>query len=434
MAKAASPKPSPSDQAAAHEFLTELRTRISTQPLPYQFGVESRALESLWEIFGHARSAIKKYPGCEEFARRTTEMLNLDLRPVTAKWHRAHSEGRLNSRDGANEFRADLEEVRESCVHSPASCTRWRTGGQRRTSSLRSRWTTRRSRAALTDLPFGIPQGALVDNFHDVNADEAKAIAARREKFGLAQDQKNAVGLGLSGGGIRSATFCLGVTQVLADRGLLKDVDFLSTVSGGGYLGLLSHHETRGCRRPVPGLAAPHGPDPEPIRYLRQRAKFLAADNLKERWMMVTATLAGMVLNWTAPLFLVGIGGTDRGGITASSETRSSPGAASCWPSAPRRSPACSSTHSACDTRERTGGMVLGWVAAATLAVAFLWLLTLAYQIRRRPRSHAEVGNDRRRRRGGRDAPFRHSSASSRSCARRRCGGSCSRWRWSSPG
>jgi hypothetical protein len=36
-----------SDQAAAHELLTELRTRIATQPLPLQFGVEARALEGL---------------------------------------------------------------------------------------------------------------------------------------------------------------------------------------------------------------------------------------------------------------------------------------------------------------------------------------------------------------------------------------------------
>jgi hypothetical protein len=36
------------DQAAAHDLLCELRTRISTQPLPYQYGVEARALESLW--------------------------------------------------------------------------------------------------------------------------------------------------------------------------------------------------------------------------------------------------------------------------------------------------------------------------------------------------------------------------------------------------
>lgn len=45
------------------------------------------------------------------------------------------------------------------------------------------------------------------------------------------------VGLALSGGGIRSATFCLGVLQVLGERGVLRHVDYLSTVSGGGYIG-----------------------------------------------------------------------------------------------------------------------------------------------------------------------------------------------------
>lgn len=45
------------------------------------------------------------------------------------------------------------------------------------------------------------------------------------------------VGVAFSGGGIRSATFCLGVLQVLARTGLLRRVDFLSTVSGGGYAG-----------------------------------------------------------------------------------------------------------------------------------------------------------------------------------------------------
>ena len=41
-------------------------------------------------------------------------------------------------------------------------------------------------------------------------------------------------GLALSGGGIRSATFALGVLQALAKRGLLSKIDYLSTVSGGG--------------------------------------------------------------------------------------------------------------------------------------------------------------------------------------------------------
>jgi len=45
------------------------------------------------------------------------------------------------------------------------------------------------------------------------------------------------IGLALSGGGIRSATFSLGVLQGLQDFDLLKYVDYLSMVSGGGFIG-----------------------------------------------------------------------------------------------------------------------------------------------------------------------------------------------------
>jgi hypothetical protein len=45
------------------------------------------------------------------------------------------------------------------------------------------------------------------------------------------------VGLAFSGGGIRSATFNLGVLQRLQELDLLRHVDYLSTVSGGGYIG-----------------------------------------------------------------------------------------------------------------------------------------------------------------------------------------------------
>ena len=44
-------------------------------------------------------------------------------------------------------------------------------------------------------------------------------------------------GLALSGGGIRSATFCLGVLQALNAAKILQRIDYLSTVSGGGYIG-----------------------------------------------------------------------------------------------------------------------------------------------------------------------------------------------------
>ena len=50
-------------------------------------------------------------------------------------------------------------------------------------------------------------------------------------------DRAQLVGLAFSGGGIRSATFCLGVVQALARLRLLRAFDYLSTVSGGGYIG-----------------------------------------------------------------------------------------------------------------------------------------------------------------------------------------------------
>lgn len=44
-------------------------------------------------------------------------------------------------------------------------------------------------------------------------------------------------GVALSGGGIRSATFCLGLLRSLAENGALRRFDVMSTVSGGGYVG-----------------------------------------------------------------------------------------------------------------------------------------------------------------------------------------------------
>ncbi len=52
-----------------------------------------------------------------------------------------------------------------------------------------------------------------------------------------AVQQKGQAALSLSGGGIRSAAFSLGVLQVLAHEGLLTQFHYLSTVSGGGYIG-----------------------------------------------------------------------------------------------------------------------------------------------------------------------------------------------------
>jgi predicted acylesterase/phospholipase RssA len=73
----------------------------------------------------------------------------------------------------------------------------------------------------------------------DAIAHDEQAEIRRRRGNGEQQgsDTHRLAGLAFSGGGIRSATFCLGVAQALARRGLLSRFDYLSTVSGGGYLG-----------------------------------------------------------------------------------------------------------------------------------------------------------------------------------------------------
>jgi hypothetical protein len=67
------------------------------------------------------------------------------------------------------------------------------------------------------------------------------------------------VGLALSGGGIRSASFNLGVLQAFYRHGLLRYVDYLATVSGGGYIGACLSSEIR-------ALPAPLDRDNLPIR------------------------------------------------------------------------------------------------------------------------------------------------------------------------
>ena len=63
------------------------------------------------------------------------------------------------------------------------------------------------------------------------------AIAAENRAVRPLSDERPLSALCISGGGIRSATFGLGAIQGLAERGLLEQFDYLSTVSGGGYIG-----------------------------------------------------------------------------------------------------------------------------------------------------------------------------------------------------
>jgi hypothetical protein len=75
------------------------------------------------------------------------------------------------------------------------------------------------------------------------------------------------VGLALSGGGIRSAMFNLGLLQALHHNGLLRYADYLSTVSGGTYIGahfsslmLKLQHSPSPTSTSAATPAAPEGP------------------------------------------------------------------------------------------------------------------------------------------------------------------------------
>jgi hypothetical protein len=144
-----------------------------------------------------------------------------------------------------------------------------------------------------------------------------------------------------SGGGIRSATFGLGILQGLAAfskqtadsrPALLGEFDYLSTVSGGGYLGSwFSAWATRVARGDIqrlrdctmrdfcdgPGIVmnalarspdATFEPEPEPIRHLREYTNYLSPRVglfSGDTWALIATVVRNMILNWLVlvPLF-----------------------------------------------------------------------------------------------------------------------------------
>lgn len=115
--------------------------------------------------------------------------------------------------------------------------------------------------------------------------------------------------LSLSGGGIRSGTFALGLIQGLARHGLLEKFDYLSTVSGGGYIGswltgwIHRHPEgLAGVSRDMAyGGAEKVDPDPPPVRYLRRYSNFITPQVgllTADTWTFAGIYLRNTLLNW----------------------------------------------------------------------------------------------------------------------------------------
>jgi hypothetical protein len=138
------------------------------------------------------------------------------------------------------------------------------------------------------------------------------SLARFQPGFGL-------VGLALSGGGIRSATFNLGVLQALCTRGVVDHVDYLSTVSGGGYIGgtletLLSDTNLRASTPGNPLCLTPGRPDPPGLKYLRTAGQYLAPEGMLDRIRIPALLLRGLTLNLLCliPYILVAVVFTER--------------------------------------------------------------------------------------------------------------------------
>ena len=142
---------------------------------------------------------------------------------------------------------------------------------------------------------------------------DASVKISTRETFQTSAKSK--VGISMSGGGIRSATFNLGALQVLHERGILEKADHVAAVSGGAYIAsalALTQHNLE-SRRDAGSLSAwAHGSDEE--EHLRNNASYLAPTPWKKleafgTWargflinfliLAFTIVIVGSLLGWT---------------------------------------------------------------------------------------------------------------------------------------
>ncbi len=146
-------------------------------------------------------------------------------------------------------------------------------------------------------------------------ARKQQVVEEMNDPIGYAHDLKLRA-LAFSGGGIRSATFNLGILQGLAKSELLPKFDYLSTVSGGGYIGawysawvkrdglLLKVQDRLNPEK----SADPRGEEVRPIRWLRMFSNYLAPNNnimSSDSWTMGLTWFRNTLLNQLIILMLV---------------------------------------------------------------------------------------------------------------------------------
>jgi hypothetical protein len=294
-------QPTEEDRNAAWDLYTELRTRITTQPLHYRAGDEATAVKSVCDLFDVTRKLLREHKRkCGHFAIFAVFMLNGPIRPFTAKWHKVKEAGRLGNEDVRRDFRRELLGLQEKLRLFQRLLGHLAEGD-----SFKENSETGFPAAA----PVTVALGADVTVPPRLDANiwqrEREYILQRRRTVLDQQDPDatNLVGLAISGGGIRSATFALGVVQRLAKAGLLAQVDYLSTVSGGGYLGsFLSSYLD--CQSDLVGAKAGQLPfrlvdqtEAPPVRHLREHSKYLLEGNWFQHLRLMGQAAYGILTN-----------------------------------------------------------------------------------------------------------------------------------------
>ncbi|MCE7066964.1 patatin-like phospholipase family protein [Dyadobacter sp. CY326] len=160
-------------------------------------------------------------------------------------------------------------------------------------------------------------ESVIEQNVFQLNDQQENKLESGKTKDPLARAQEmRLTGLSFSGGGIRSATFNLGVLQKLAEKGILEHIDYLSTVSGGGYIGswFTSWIKRSGSVSKVTARlnskksADPMADEVRPIRWLRMYSNYLSPDASimsTDAWTMGITWLRNTLINQFILLLLL---------------------------------------------------------------------------------------------------------------------------------
>ncbi|MBN9245737.1 MAG: patatin-like phospholipase family protein [Mesorhizobium sp.] len=159
--------------------------------------------------------------------------------------------------------------------------------------------------------PVWRPMG--LSEVDELASQEKELVLVRRRQYEIDQERRWASGIALSGGGIRSATFAIGVLAALARRNLLPQFDYISSVSGGGFTaGFLTQLLGGPDNDPHFGLDANKQPfvrdDGESLilRKVRQSASYLSGSFL-ECLALGTIQAHGIFINLLVITLLIAI-------------------------------------------------------------------------------------------------------------------------------